>query len=673
VRRLPIAGFLLLSAGVRVLAAGDSVDWPGHGGSADETAYSELRQIERSNVARLGLAWSVDLPGERTLAATPIAIDGVLYFTGSLATVYAVDGVSGKLLWQYDPEVWKHAPQKLHYALPTNRGVAFAQGRVFVGTLDGRLLALDAKSGKLLWSVETATAESFTTITGAPRAFNDKVVIGNGGADFSARGYLTAYDQATGRQAWRFYVIPGTPAQNRGDPVMERAAASWSPESLNKGAGGGGPWDSITFDRQLNRLYVGTGNASPYDPEERSPGGGDNLYTASIVCLDADTGKYVWHYQINPRDSWDFDATQQMTLASVTIDGTTRQVLMQAPKNGFLYVIDRSNGTLISAGKIGKVNWADHIDLKTGRPVEAQNAHYQDGQTTIWPAPTGAHNWQSMSFSPATGLLYIPYMQLAMSYTKHGGAGSLGGSVSMTMVKQDPEDGKGALLAYDPVRQKTRWKVQHPAYWNGGTLATAGGLVFQGTADGFFEAYDALEGTPLWQFNAALGIVAAPISYSVRGVQYVSVLVGYGSSNSIGNVMNVGWKYGAQPRRLLTFKLGGTGVLAPVAAPDVTVHALDDPALKIDVAEAQAGQRLFMVNCAACHGLDVISAGAPAPDLRESPAALNRDALWTIVHDGALLPRGMPRFDSLDAEQFKQIYAYIRQQARAARGGEAGR
>jgi quinohemoprotein ethanol dehydrogenase len=673
VKRLLGAGILLLNTGLQAWAAGDAVNWPNHGGSSDETAYSELKQIDTSNVGRLGLAWFLDLPGERTLAATPIAIDGVLYFTGSLATVYAVDGASGKLLWQYDPEVWKHTPQKLHYALPTNRGVAYAAGRVFVGTLDGRLLALDARSGSLLWSIETASADSFTTITGAPRVFKDKVVIGNGGADFSARGYVTAYDQATGKQAWRFYLIPGTPEENRADPALERAAATWSSDALKKGAGGGGPWDSITFDQQLNRLYVGTGNASPYDPEERSPGGGDNLYTASIVCLDADTGKYLWHYQVNPRDSWDFDSTQQMSLASLTIAGSPHKVLLQASKNGFLYVIDRTNGKLISAGKIGKVTWADHIDVKTGRPVEAKNAHYQDGQITIWPAPTGAHNWHSMSFSPDTGLLYIPYMQLAMSYSKQAGGGSLGGSVTMSMVKQDPEDGKGALLAYDPIEQKVRWKVQHPLYWNGGTMATAGGLVFQGTADGLIYAYDARNGKQLWQFPAGLGIVAAPISYALRGNEYVSVLVGYGSSNAIGNIMNAGWKYGAQPRRLLTFTLDGKTVLPPSAPPDASVHALDDPALKIDASDAAAGQGLFMMNCAACHGLNVISAGAPAPDLRESPAALDRNALWSIVHDGALLPRGMPRFDNLDADQFRQIYSYIRAQARAARGADAGR
>jgi quinohemoprotein ethanol dehydrogenase len=662
-------------AAVKTLAASGAaaVNWPGHGGGADETAYSKLDQIDTGSVGRLGPAWFLDLPDERTLAATPLAIDGVLYFTGSYAAVYAVDGVSGRLLWKYDPEVWKHTPQKLRFALPVNRGVAYANGRIFVGTLDGRLIALNAKTGNLLWSVETATAQSFQTITGAPRVFNAKVIIGNGGADFSARGYVTAYDQATGKQAWRFYVTPGTPDENRGDAAMERAAATWSSDFLKKGGGGGGPWDSITFDEQLNRVYVGTGNASPYDPEERSPGGGDNLYTASIVCLDAETGKYVWHYQVNPRDSWDFDSTQQMALANLAIDGMPRKVLMQASKNGFLYVIDRTTGKLLSAGKIGKATWADHIDLKTGRPVEVKNVHYQEGPITVWPAPTGAHNWHSMSFSPRTGLLYIPYMQLGMSYAKQNGEGDSLVGLTMSMVKEDPQDGKGALLAYDPLRQKVRWMVQHPTYWNGGTMSTAGGLVFQGTADGFFSAYDALTGARLWQFNAGLGIVAAPISYSVHGVQYVSVLVGYGSSNSIGDVMSAGWKYGAQPRRLLTFQLDGKIVLPASAPPDFAVHPADDPGVKIDAADVAPGRMLFTMNCAACHGLNVVSAGAPAPDLRESPAAMEHAALWSIVHDGALLQRGMPRFDKLDAAEVRQIHAYIRAQARLALGVEAGR
>jgi quinohemoprotein ethanol dehydrogenase len=640
-------------------------DWPGHGGSSDETAFSPLHQIDKANVGRLGLAWFVDLPDEQMLEATPLAVDGVLYFTGSYAKVYAVDGASGKTLWTFDPEVWKHAPTKLRYALPANRGAAYADGRIFVGTLDGRLIALDARSGRQLWSVETTGPDSIQTITGAPRVFNGKVVIGNGGADFATRGYLTAYDQATGKQAWRFYVAPGSPEENKGDPAMEKAAATWTGEFWKKGTGGG-PWDSITFDKELNRIYVGTGNAAPYDPEERSPGGGDNLYTASIVALDADTGKYAWHYQVNPRDSWDFDSTQQMTLADLVIDGKPRKALMQASKNGFVYVLDRSTGKVISAGKFGKANWADHIDVASGRPVEAPGIRYQEGEVTIWPAPVGAHNWHSMAYSPQTGLLYIPTHQLAMSYAKRTGDAKSFGGVTMSMVKKDPQDGKGALIAYDPVRQQVRWRVPHDLFWNGGAMATAGGLVFEGDADGYFSAYDGATGQRLWRYNAGLGIIAAPISYAVGGEQYVSVLVGYGGSNSVGDLMNAGWKFGAQPRRLLTFRLDGKTALPASAPQDFAAHPVDDASVKIDPADVAPGQVLYTLNCSACHGLNAVSAGAPAPDLRESAMAMDRDSLWSVVHDGALLQHGMPRFDKLDAGQVRQIHAYIRAQARAA-------
>ena len=381
-------------------AAGTSADWPNHGGAADESGYSQLDQIKASNVERLGLAWSLDLPDEVTLEATPLAVDGVLYFTGSYAAVYAVDGVTGKLLWKYDPQTWKHNPAKMLLSFAVNRGVAYADGRVFAASLDGRLIALDAKSGKLLWSVQTIDPRSMETMTGAPRTFNGKVIIGNAGADFGMRGYVTAYEAATGKQAWRFYTVPGRPEQNKGDPAMERAAATWSGEYWNTGTGGT-VWNGMTFDAELNRIYIGTGNGAPYDVEKRSPGDGDNLYLASIVALDADTGKYVWHYQANPREAWDYKCTANIIMATLQIDGKPRKVLLQAPTNGFFYVLDRETGKLISAEKTGKVTWAERIDLKTGRPVEAKNIRYETGDLEIWPSPIGAHNWQAMSFSPA--------------------------------------------------------------------------------------------------------------------------------------------------------------------------------------------------------------------------------------------------------------------------------
>ncbi|HTZ69037.1 MAG TPA: PQQ-dependent dehydrogenase, methanol/ethanol family, partial [Acetobacteraceae bacterium] len=628
-------------------------------------------RIKAPNIGRLGLAWSLDLPGEVSLEGTPLAVNGVLYFTGTYAAVYAVDGASGKLLWKYDPQTWKVNPLKMLFSFAANRGAAYADGRVFAATLDGRLIALDAKTGKLLWSAQTVAPQGFQTITGAPHTFDGKVIIGNGGADMGQRGYVTAYDAATGQQAWRFYVTPGSPEQNKGDPAMERAAATWKGPYWKTGTGGG-VWDSMTFDAGLNRIYIGTGNAGPYDPTKRSPGGGDNLYTASIVALDANTGKYVWHYQLNPRDEWDFDATQDMILADLTIDGKPRKVLMQAPKNGFFYVLDRETGKPISAGKFGKVTWADRIDMATGRPVEASGVRYDSGDVMVWPGPTGAHSWQAMAFSPKTGLAYIPYMQVGARFA-HGPAGpgavSVGG-VSISSVKQDDADGKGALVAYDPVAQKTRWTAQHATLWNGGVLATAGGVVFQGTADGMFTAYDAVNGKRLWQFNAGLGIIAAPISYSAGGKQYVSVLVGYGGAAAIGSdMMNVGWKFGAQPRRLLTFALDGKATLPPSAPPDFTVHAVDDPALKLNPADVAAGHAMFIA-CAACHGRDLVSAGAPAPDLRESRIALDPASYRAVVLGGSLIEQGMPRFAIMGEKPIMAIWAYIRQGARDALAAE---
>jgi len=674
---LRIAGccLLLLFQVLSALARGDvgtAGNWSSHAGGYDESGYSRLSEINRSSIARLKLAWSLDLPGEGSLEAIPLAINGVLYFTGSYATVYAVDAHNGRLRWKYDPQIWKHNPAKLRYSFAINRGAAYAEGRVFAAALDGRLFALEATTGKLLWSVQTVPPESAQIVSGAPRAFKGKVVIGNNGADFGARGYVTAYDAATGKQLWRFYTAPGSPEENKGDLAMERAAATWTGEYWKTGTGGA-VWDNITYDAELNRIYIGTGNAGPWDPAVRSPQGGDNLYTSSIVALDADTGKYVWHYQLNPRDSWDYDATEQMTLALLSIDGRSRKVLMQAPKNGFFYVIDRATGRLVSAEKLGKVTWAERIDLDTGRPVEAKGIRYESGETTIWPSPLGAHNWQSMSYSARTGLVYLPYMQMGASFAKANGGAATYSGLSIHQVMTDPQDGKATLLAWDPVHQRKAWQAPQDSFWNGGTLATAGDLVFHGDALGHFSAYDAETGQRLWRFDAGLGINAAPMSYQVAGKQYVAILVGYaGSAGAGGALMNVGWKFGVQPKRLLTFTLDGRGVLPPSSPPDPAVHAVDDASIKIEQKDLDAGQALYS-RCFFCHGRDLVSSGAFAPDLRESRAALNPETLWTIVHDGALLPNGMPRFETLTREEIMQIYAYIRSGARAAKQADRTR
>src|ERR1700683_513357 len=417
---------LSMSAVALTAAVGASdTNWYSHGGSRDEGNYSVLDQINAQTVGRLGLAWSLDLPGEVSLEATPLAIDGRLYFSGSSSDVYAVDARSGRVLWKYDPQVWRYRPEHLKLIWGINRGVAYSNGRVFVGTQDGRLIALEAGSGRLLWSVKTLADKSLQTITGAPWAIKGKVLIGNGGADSGARGYVTAYDERSGKRLWRFYTVPGDPSKGyEAEPfefeTMKMAAATWGKDWWKIGGGGGTVWDNMTYDPELNRIYIGVGNAGPWNPRVRSPGGGGTLFIASIVPPDAAPGHYTWHYQANPGEGWDYKNTTNMITADLTIDGKVRKVLMQSPTNGFFYVIDRTTGKLISAVKTGKVTWADHIDLSTGRPVETDNIRYQKGPTEIWPSPWGTHNWQGLCFAPQSGLVYSPYMQLGARFTDDG-------------------------------------------------------------------------------------------------------------------------------------------------------------------------------------------------------------------------------------------------------------
>jgi quinohemoprotein ethanol dehydrogenase len=675
-KRLGVCALLLLAtAGDRLAGpahadaarpVGAGANWTSRDADPGETAYSRLVQINRKTVARLGLAWSLDLPGEKSLEATPVAVNGVIYFTGGYGKVYAVDAVSGKLLWSHDPEVWKHDPHKMRFTFAANRGLAYDNGRIFAVSQDGRLFGFDARSGKVLWTVQTTPLDSNQTNSGAPRAFNGKVVIGNSNSAPGMRAYVTAYDQATGKQLWRFYTTPGTPEQNRGDPAMEKAAATWTGEFW-KTTAGGDVWDGITFDPEMNRVYIATGNTVPADPAMRGPG--DGLYASSMVALDADTGKYLWHYQANPADSWDYDAAAQMTAATVTIDGKPRKVLMQAPKNGFFYVIDRETGKFISAGKLVKVSWADHVDPQTGRPVEAPDIRYETGEILLWPAGSGAHTHQMMSFSPKTGLVYVPISQMGAKMTRleRQPDDIYFNGVSVKEIISDPDDGKGALVAWNPATQTAAWKVKLADMWNGGAMATAGDLVFQGTADGYLSAYDAATGRRLWRYYAGMGIIAAPSTYTAGGKQYVSILVGYGGGMAAwGDQMNAGWKYRG-PRRLLTFALDAKAKLPASPKADRTIHPLDDPAVVLKPADVVAGQELSLY-CMNCHGRGAKSVGL-APDLRESSIALNPEAFYAVVHDGALVRNGMPKFSDLSREQVMQLYAFVRATARDALHG----
>jgi quinohemoprotein ethanol dehydrogenase len=654
-------------------ALANGANWAAYGRSFSEQHYSPLRQIDASNVSRLGLAWSLDLTDSNFATTAPIEVDGVIYFSPGVSEVRAVDAKSGKELWRYDPEVYKVAGQKMRTAWGT-RGLAFWRDKVYLGTRDGRLIAVNAKTGKPVWSVMTVDPDDHRYITGAPRVFNGKVIIGHGGGEYGAtRGYVTAYDAESGKQLWRFYTVPGDPARGFENPSMEMAAKTWNGEWWRHG-GGGTVWNAMTYDPQFNRIYIGTGNGAPWNQKIRSPGGGDNLFICSIVALDADTGNYVWHYQVVPGDTWDFDASLDIELATLEIAGKPRQVILHAAKSGFFYVIDRATGKLISAEKFGHVTWAERIDSATGRPVETPNARLPAGEALIWPGPTGAHDWQPMSFNPDTGLVYIPVIDLPGLYSDKGidlarwrAPKNVEGAYGFNADNVDTpiNAGSSALVAWNPVQQKAVWSVPTPGVQGGGTMTTAGKVVFQGQMDGKFNAYAADSGKPLWSFYAANGVLAPPITYSVGGRQYVSVLTGVNGQPSIfgSPVAQFGWQARVHAKRLLTFVIDGKAKL-PASAPPTPAVPLDDPQFKIDTALAEKGKNLFIGKlCSMCHGFAAI-AGGGAPDLRASPLTLSPMAFAQVVQVGILQTRGMPRYAELSDADLNSLIHYLRARAR---------
>jgi len=651
----------------------DGVNWAAYGRTFSEQHYSPLRQINAGNVSRLGLAWSLDLSDSNFATTAPIAVDGVIYFSPGVSEVHAVDARSGRRLWRYDPEVYKVAGEKMRASWGT-RGLAFWKGKVYLGTRDGRLIAIDTKTGKPVWSAMTVDPDDRRYITGAPRVFNGKVIIGHGGADFGAtRGYVTAYDAETGKQLWRFHTVPGDPARGFENPAMKMAAETWNGEWWKHG-GGGTVWNAMTYDPQFNRIYLGTGNGAPWNQKIRSPGGGDNLFLCSIVALDADTGQYVWHYQVNPGETWDFNASMDIELATLEIEGKPREVILHAPKNGFFYVIDRETGKLISAEKFARVTWAERIDLATGRPVENPDARYPAGETLMWPGPAGAHNWQPMSFNPNTRLVYIPVVNLLGAYSDKGidraqwkapANVEIANGLNFENLDVPTNAGSGTLVAWDPVQQMAVWSVPIAGIQGGGTATTAGNLVFQGQMDGKFRAYAADSGKLLWSFYAANGVIAPPITYSVGGKQYVSVLTGVnGSPSAFGSPhAQFGWQARVHAKRLLTFALDGKAEL-PASAPPALAVPLDDPQFKVDAALAERGQHLFGQKlCLTCHGSGAVASGG-APDLRASPLALSAPTFAQVVKGGILEARGMPRYAELSDADLESLIHYLRARAR---------
>ena len=666
----------------RLMDGGSGVDWAGPGGTFGEQHYSPLSQVSTKTVRKLGLAWSLDLaPGNSTTA--PLAVGGTLYFVTGLGFVHAVDAASGRQLWQYDAKVYAAKGQQKVGEAWGPRGIAWWNGKIYLGTMDGRLIAIDARTGKQVWSAQTMSSDNFDYITGAPRVFDGKVIIGFGGADVGkSRGYVSTYDAETGKLLWRWYTVPGDPAKGFENAAMEMAAKTWTGEWWKFG-GGGTAWNAMTYDPETDTIFIGTGNGGPWNHKARSPGGGDNLFLCSIVALDAKTGTYKWHYQFNPGESWDYNSVFDMPLATLMIDGAPRKVVMQAPKNGFFYVLDRDTGKLLSAEPFVKVNWATKIDLATGRPVENPAARYPDGTTfQIWPSGQGGHNWPAMAFSPRTNLVYIPTIEKTMTWADYKVAGNewmkdqpQGSPQTATLnglpQERNPINNTSALKAWNPVTQKQVWAQPTPGIEGGGAMATGGDLVFQGRLDGMFNAFDARSGTLLWSFDAKAPIIAPPISYSVAGRQYVSVLTGVTGSRSMMGEQLAPYKleYRSEARRVLTFAIGGQRKLPPRAL--VKLKPAADPDYKADDASAMRGAKLYHAHCYICHGIGVVSGGG-APELRSSDAPASAEAFHGIVRDGALLPAGMPRFDYLSDADIEDMRQYIRSRAAAWRTGAKG-
>jgi quinohemoprotein ethanol dehydrogenase len=673
-------GLLVGSGGVGA-ASKVSADWTRYGLHESEDRDSPLTQIDAKNVMSLGLEWSLDLPERSALEATPLEVGGVIYALGGFGAVYAVDAQRGTLLWHYDPHANEADPRGARRMYAANRGLAYWNGKLYVCTRDGRMVALDAKTGKVVWSTAFIPPGTNSTTTGAPRALNGTIVIGTSGSEFAGRGSVTAVDAETGKIVWRFFTVPGDPRKGFEDEAQAMAAKTWSGEWWKYG-GGGNPWNAITYDEQLGQVYIGTGNAGPWLDKVRSHGGQDNLFTSSIVALDARTGKYRWHYQTTPNDVWDYDAVADIIVANLAIEGQQRKVLLQANKNGFFYVLDRVTGKLISAEKYADATWASGIDLRTGRPIETPGSRYAKDRVTVFPGMYGAHDWQAMSYNSRTGLAYIPAIRIGATYapSPEAEAALQASGDRITSVQGvdafpivDDRDGpqkRGSLIAWDPRRQRAAWRVDFPAEFNGGTLTTDGNLVFQGLSNGQFNAYAADSGKKLWSFDAKLGVMAPAMTFQVNGKQYVSLLVGYGAgAGETDTVGNMGWKYGLQPRRLLTFALGGSARLPDSSPPQYSIVPLDDPSLVLDPARVKSGSAIYDQACSGCHGATVVANGG-APDLRASQIALNRTAFTNVLHKGLLISQGMPQFDDFTDTEVESLYEFIR--ARARESAKAG-
>jgi quinohemoprotein ethanol dehydrogenase len=642
----------------RLLNANDeNGQWLMYGRTYNEQRFSPLDQVNTENVNTLGLDWFVDLPTNQNIETTPLMVDGVLYVTLPWSQIMALDARTGEQLWFYDPEVPGEWNINVCCGLD-NRGAAAYEGKIIIGTLDGRLIALDAASGREVWSVQS-TPEGAYSITGAPRVADGKVFIGSAGGEFDVRGYLAAHDVNTGELLWRFWTVPGNPADGFENEIMEMAAATWiEPGWWDKGPGGT-VWDAITYDPQTDLVMFGTGNGAPWDAIDRDAGRGDNLFLDSIVAVHADDGSYAWHYQEVPWETWDYDTVQQLMVMDVELNGVMRHVVTQASKNGFFYMLDVATGELLNAEPYTDVNWATGINMETGRPFENPEARYNlTGKAVeMLPGPAGGHAWQPMSYSPLTGWVYIP----ATSHKYLTGSADARAE-HMAENPGTAESFTGRLLAWDPVGMREVWRSEEfvnprgGIQVTGGALATAGNIVFHGNnPNREFVAYNATTGERLWEFDTKTSVFAAAISYALDEEQYVALAVG-GPAD--------GGYYAPNGARLLVFKLGSNTALPDL--PAFTQRPIAPPPQFATSEVIAAGEAVFNDNCQLCHGRGG-AARSSFPDLRRTPALHDQGLFDTIVLGGALSANGMASFsDRLEDGDTEALRAYLISTAEAA-------
>ena len=652
--------------------------WLSYGRNYEEQRFSPLTQINKNTISKLELAWSFDMDSTRALESTPIVDDGTMFLTSEWSIIYAIDAKTGNEVWYYDPEVPKDWGRKACCDV-VNRGVAVWKGYVYSATLDGRLLKIDARSGELVWEIDTLIDRNRDyTITGAPRIANDLIFIGNGGAEYGVRGYVSAFNVNSGDLVWRFYTVPGDPSLPFEHPEMEIAAETWKGGEWWKIGGGGTVWNTIVYDPEFDQVYIGVGNGTPWTRVIRSPGGGDNLFLSSIVALDANSGKMNWYYQTTPGDNWDYTATQDLMLAEMEVDGALRKVIMQAPKNGFFYVLDRKDGELLRAHKYAEVNWATHVDMESGRPIENKEKDYLKEKQWVLPGALGGHNWQAMSFDPNLGLVYIPTQiaptiyKMTEEWQKTGklkykpntwNTGvELAKYLDLALTTPEVPIPTGSLMAFDPISGETKWEVDYPQHWNGGTLSTQSGLTFQGNGMGFLNAYDSASGEILWSKNIQTSMLAPPITFVIDGEQYIAILAGTGGGNNHGGD-TLGFhsehlaslKYGNNGR-LLAFKIGGNQKLPHLDLINKSIP--EQPQLVSDEFQIKRGTELYGEYCAFCHGT-AVRAGPALPDLRMMSNDTH-ELFQEIVYQGILSENGMSSFsDVLSERDVENIYHYI--------------